>query len=378
MKYIVQVILLSIVLAVSGLIAFAYFSGMSRDQEARLVGALSFVADEIEASAQVLKADVFYAPSIEMQGEPDVWTVSGLAVIQGASGGTYRMKYSAVVRNLCESYTDGSCWRLEALSVGEQTLAAAQIVVEEAADTESAAASPAVATAEPTQPLQPSEAPAPQEQMAQSEASEAMSPSEAAEQAAETAPGRAITTEGGGSAGTARPTEPAEGTDPAIEDAGQMAPGRQEVAAAAQPAASAVPAKATAADPAADVAAVEPAGTTADRPTSGTLDIEGLGQIQLPGAGGGEMFLPDEVSHFSCTKADYRRDVFVKYLGAAGDPPCSVIYEKRPPEDPSTKIIWHADHERGFCEYRAKEFVEKLRDMDWDCAPLAKGERAGE
>ncbi len=426
MKYIVRIMLLSIVLAVLGIIAYAYFGGDGKDHEERLIGALSFVADEIEASAQVLKADVFYAPSIEMEGESDVWTVSGLAVIQSSSGGTYRMKYSAMVRNLCESYTDGSCWRLEALSVGEPSegeasMAAAVVVEDEAVETPVSAAPAAPEAAAPDDPAVATptvEVPAPQSGAAESGAP---SPAAPREMVVETTPDTPPM-EGGGASGSAGQAEtvevPVAGAEvpdlsEAPEPPGEEAEAQRSDAAAevedAQPAQAAdvEPAAGPAAepvetglrssrDPSAELTPREkPAAPQAPDPeteialeteepgdsgegTSGGIEIEGLGTVQLPSADEGQTFLGDEVRHFSCAKGDYVRDVYVKYLRTVGDPPCSVMYEKRPPEEPSTKVIWHADNERGFCEYRAKEFVEKLRDMDWDCSPVPEGKRAGD
>lgn len=77
---------------------------------------------------------------------------------------------------------------------------------------------------------------------------------------------------------------------------------------------------------------------------------------------------PDaNVSDFACLQGGMVRAIRVEYSGSVGEPPCSVVYEKSAPEQPSTEILWRTQHEKGFCEARARELVEKLRSSNWKC-----------
>ncbi len=73
---------------------------------------------------------------------------------------------------------------------------------------------------------------------------------------------------------------------------------------------------------------------------------------------------------FSCTRGGMTRLVYIEYSNAIGEPPCSVVYEKGPPEQSSRDVPWRAEYNKGFCEARAGELVERLRSSDWRCGPL--------
>ena len=73
---------------------------------------------------------------------------------------------------------------------------------------------------------------------------------------------------------------------------------------------------------------------------------------------------------FACTRGEMTRLVYIEYSDAIGEPPCSVIYERSPPEQSSRDVPWRAEYKKGFCEARARELVEKLRRSDWRCGPL--------
>ena len=70
---------------------------------------------------------------------------------------------------------------------------------------------------------------------------------------------------------------------------------------------------------------------------------------------------------YACLRDDLIRLVYLEYSGPVGEPPCSVIYEKSPPEQSSTEVLWRALHSTVYCELRAREFVEILRSWGWKC-----------
>jgi len=74
-----------------------------------------------------------------------------------------------------------------------------------------------------------------------------------------------------------------------------------------------------------------------------------------------------ELHSFACVRDNLVRLVYLEYDGSVGDPPCSVIYEKQPPETAAREILWQAQHSTTFCELRARELVEMLRSWNWKC-----------
>lgn len=72
-------------------------------------------------------------------------------------------------------------------------------------------------------------------------------------------------------------------------------------------------------------------------------------------------------NQYACLRDGMIRAVYVEYAKIAGEPPCAVVYEKSAPEAASRETPWRADADRGFCEQRARELVEKLRDWGWKC-----------
>ena len=72
----------------------------------------------------------------------------------------------------------------------------------------------------------------------------------------------------------------------------------------------------------------------------------------------------------ACLQGGFVRIIRVKFSGLAGEPPCSVVYEKSPPEEPSIETLWRSHSEKGFCEAQAGELVEKLRGWNWTCGPI--------
>ena len=71
---------------------------------------------------------------------------------------------------------------------------------------------------------------------------------------------------------------------------------------------------------------------------------------------------------YVCTQGGMERKIEVVYLGA-GKLPCEVRYSK----EGTTRVLWSAQAEEGYCEARAAEFVEKQRGWGWECVESGAG-----
>ncbi|WP_058119487.1 hypothetical protein [Photobacterium kishitanii] len=67
---------------------------------------------------------------------------------------------------------------------------------------------------------------------------------------------------------------------------------------------------------------------------------------------------------YVCHKGGVERTVEVVYSQPGSKVPCEVKYTK----PNSNKILWSADHEVGYCETKAKQFVHKLGGFGWSCS----------
>jgi len=72
-----------------------------------------------------------------------------------------------------------------------------------------------------------------------------------------------------------------------------------------------------------------------------------------------------------CSMDGMQRSVNVVYSQPGQNLPCEVVYEKSSAaEDISTAptlTLWRAEHQAGYCESRADEFVAKLQQLGWQC-----------
>lgn len=75
-------------------------------------------------------------------------------------------------------------------------------------------------------------------------------------------------------------------------------------------------------------------------------------------------------SSWSCTQNNHERKVVVEYTGSASVP-CNVVY-KKPTEKIDDQTLWSAKNTVGYCEEKAKLFIEKLTDLKWRCTEAAK------
>jgi hypothetical protein len=96
------------------------------------------------------------------------------------------------------------------------------------------------------------------------------------------------------------------------------------------------------------------------------LSVVMLGLVLVPAAG--------YANSWSCKHGNILREVKIEYSGES-PVPCKVVYNK-PDEDKSSKVLWNAESEQGFCEAKAKAFVAKLESWGWACTSDAAAEPA--
>lgn len=73
------------------------------------------------------------------------------------------------------------------------------------------------------------------------------------------------------------------------------------------------------------------------------------------------------LNEYACLRDEFTRVIYVEYLGGSGRPPCTVVYKKTRPEQPSHDFPWYAESDVDFCEGKARDLVDKLRDAGWKC-----------
>lgn len=66
-----------------------------------------------------------------------------------------------------------------------------------------------------------------------------------------------------------------------------------------------------------------------------------------------------------CTMGDLSRSVEVVYSTPGQSVPCEVLYSK--PADGTVESMWRANNEAGYCENKAKQLVNNLAAMGWQC-----------
>jgi hypothetical protein len=68
-----------------------------------------------------------------------------------------------------------------------------------------------------------------------------------------------------------------------------------------------------------------------------------------------------------CTQGKAERKINVIYAGENKAMPCDVKYQKEGETEGTIK--WSAKVETDYCETKADEFAEKLKEMGWVCNP---------
>ncbi|MEJ2130097.1 MAG: hypothetical protein P8Y95_00355 [Gammaproteobacteria bacterium] len=83
---------------------------------------------------------------------------------------------------------------------------------------------------------------------------------------------------------------------------------------------------------------------------------------------------PAFADNYECRLQGLVRTISVVYEGE-GPVPCHVEYDK--PTEGMTQIPWNAQNEAGYCEARAKEFMEKLQGWGWACTARGAAQDMG-
>ena len=68
---------------------------------------------------------------------------------------------------------------------------------------------------------------------------------------------------------------------------------------------------------------------------------------------------------WNCRHDDLVREVVVNYP-EGGAVPCQVIYKKQT-EGFEDQTLWSAENQEGYCEEKARGFVDKLTSWGWTC-----------
>ena len=67
----------------------------------------------------------------------------------------------------------------------------------------------------------------------------------------------------------------------------------------------------------------------------------------------------------TCIKAKSIREIDIVYREPGYTLPCEVTYKKN--ESAEIKILWRAQNQPGYCEQKAKEFIETFETQGWVC-----------
>jgi hypothetical protein len=74
--------------------------------------------------------------------------------------------------------------------------------------------------------------------------------------------------------------------------------------------------------------------------------------------------------NYHCTNGDLVRRVEI-YYEPGREVPCEVHYYKDTELPGERQVPWRAQNEAGYCESRAKAFIEQLTSQGWDCKVAA-------
>jgi hypothetical protein len=116
-----------VVVVAIGLVGLAlpYLKERDKAYEDRLVGALEFAEGKIGETLDLRPS--LFGPSISPGTEPGQWVVSGIVVSQNGASESDSAPFSAVLESVCPEVGQPSCWRMLALTVGGQSIAAGRL-----------------------------------------------------------------------------------------------------------------------------------------------------------------------------------------------------------------------------------------------------------
>ncbi len=76
--------------------------------------------------------------------------------------------------------------------------------------------------------------------------------------------------------------------------------------------------------------------------------------------------------NYRCTNGDLVRRVEIYYEPGL-EVPCEVHYYKDTELPGERQVPWRAQNEAGYCESRAKAFIEQLKSQGWECTATEAG-----
>lgn len=75
---------------------------------------------------------------------------------------------------------------------------------------------------------------------------------------------------------------------------------------------------------------------------------------------------------WSCRLGNDVREVHIEQTTPA-PVPCQVVYKKLT-EGVEDQVLWNAQHDAEYCDFKAREFIEKLESWGWICVETIQGE----
>ena len=76
----------------------------------------------------------FDSPLVEPGDEEGRWRISGEIGLRGTAGEVRQEPYAAVIKQICQPSSERSCWRLEALTIGQQVVNVTELELFETAE----------------------------------------------------------------------------------------------------------------------------------------------------------------------------------------------------------------------------------------------------
>jgi len=80
-----------------------------------------------------------------------------------------------------------------------------------------------------------------------------------------------------------------------------------------------------------------------------------------------------QAESWSCRHGNDVREIHIQTESASSPLPCSVVYKKLT-EGVEDKVLWNATNDAGYCEEKAKAFVEKQIGWGWTCVETISDE----
>ena len=115
-RYITIILLVLLLSAVWEI--FPQLFDREKEYEQKLSGLYEFVQKSIEESlAEDLQSRVLYSPPLRPQEPTNAWAVSGVVETRDPFGNQRYKRFTGIVQNVCRSYSEQRCWRMEQLTL---------------------------------------------------------------------------------------------------------------------------------------------------------------------------------------------------------------------------------------------------------------------